>query len=149
MNNWRSTVVLLTLGKSKLTLVVHISWFCAGHTCAGFTEFGQDIRLQKNNPNPLCLTKKSRTRHRIWHKWFWMINQQKNLLNGYIFWQYFQEWYLEPNQKFMVELFNRNSLQLLAVNFFFAKKAPLKGSDVFRRHLLFPVKKKKRKQMIL
>ena len=36
-----------------------------------FTEFGQDARLQKTNP--LCLTKTSRTTHRIWHKSFSMI----------------------------------------------------------------------------
>ena len=47
----------------------------------------------------------------------------KHLLNDYFFWQYCQELYLEPNQKSMVELFCKNSLQLLAVNFFF-KKVP-------------------------
>ena len=29
-----------------------------------------------------------------------------------IFWQYYQEPYLEPNQKSMVELFSKNSLPL-------------------------------------
>ena len=30
---------------------------------------------------------------------------RKYLLNGFFFWQYYQELYLEPNQKSMVELF--------------------------------------------
>ena len=37
--------------------------------------------------------------------------------------QKWQELYLEPNQKSMVEIFCKNSEQLLAVNFF-CKKAP-------------------------
>ena len=34
---------------------------------------------------------------------------KKYLLNGFFFWQYYQEPYLEPNQKSMVELFCKNS----------------------------------------
>ena len=30
---------------------------------------------------------------------------RKYLLNGFFFWQYYQELYLEPNQKSMVDLF--------------------------------------------
>ena len=30
---------------------------------------------------------------------------RKYLLNGFLFWQYYQELYLEPNQKSMVDLF--------------------------------------------
>ena len=37
--------ILLTLGKWKLTLLVHSYWYWAGHSY--FTEFGQDIRPQK------------------------------------------------------------------------------------------------------
>ena len=35
-------VILVTLGKSKLTLLVYFYWHWAGHSY--FTEFGQDIR---------------------------------------------------------------------------------------------------------
>ena len=34
---------------------------------------------------------------------------RKYLLNGLFFWQYYQELYLEPKQKSMVELFCKNS----------------------------------------
>ena len=34
---------------------------------------------------------------------------RKNLLSGYFFWKYYQELYLEPKQKSMVELFCKNS----------------------------------------
>ena len=33
----------------------------------------------------------------------------KYILNGFFFKQYWQEPYLEPNQKYMVELFYKNS----------------------------------------
>ena len=45
----------------------------------------------------------------------------KNLLSGYFYWQYCQEPYLEPKQKSMVELFCKNSWQLLAANSFLEK----------------------------
>ena len=48
----------------------------------------------------------------------------KYLFNDYFFWQYSQEPYLEPNQKSMVELFSKNSYQLLAANFFCKKSPP-------------------------
>ena len=38
---------------------------------------------------------------------------RKYLLNRYFFWQYCREPYLEPNQKSMVELFCKNSQQIL------------------------------------
>ena len=44
----------------------------------------------------------------------------KYLLNGYFLWQYSRDPYLEPNQKSMVELFRKNSSQLLVA--VFAKK---------------------------
>ena len=34
---------------------------------------------------------------------------RKYLLSGYFFWQYYQEPYLEPNQKSVVELLCKNS----------------------------------------
>ena len=48
---------------------------------------------------------------------------RKYILNDYFLWQYSQELYLEPNQKSMVELFCKNSYQLVAANCF-CKKAP-------------------------
>ena len=58
---------LLKLGRSQL-----------------FTELGQDIKLQKkNNPNPLCLRKNSRTTDRIWHKSYSMI-QSAGIKKGWV-----------------------------------------------------------------
>ena len=66
---WRSSkliVILLTLGKSNLILLVYFYWLWASHNY--LTNLGLNVRLQKKNPRPLCLTKNSRIVHRIWHK---------------------------------------------------------------------------------
>ena len=61
--------------------------------------------------------------------------------NWLLFWQYWQEPYLKPNQKSMVELFWKNSSQLLVVNFF-RKKGPLQMFDYVSEMSLLPVIKK-------
>ena len=52
-------VIVLTFGKSKVTLIVHLYKLWAGHIYS--TEFGQDIGPRKT------------TRHRIWPNSFSMI----------------------------------------------------------------------------
>ena len=70
---------------------------------------------------------------------------QKVLLGKYIFkllfLQYGQEPYLELNQKSMVELFCKNSDQLLVFNFF-RKKAPPQMLNCVPKRPLLPVRKK-------
>ena len=63
--------ILLTLGKEKLTLLVYFYQLWPGHS--NFLDFGQDVWPRKKNPNPLRLTKNSRTTHRVWYKSFPMI----------------------------------------------------------------------------
>ena len=41
---------------------------------------------------------------------------------AFFFWQYYQEPYLEPNQKSVVEIFCKNSWQLLAANYVACKE---------------------------
>ena len=58
-------VIFLTLGKSKLTLLVCFYRLWTAHSY--FTEFGLIVTLQKTKPI-LCLTISSRAMLRIWHK---------------------------------------------------------------------------------
>ena len=113
--------ILLTLGKSKLTLRSNL-------LTLDESQLFYWVRVRhatKNNPNPLSLKKiqessvGSGTFQIIFND---SISPNQNMhdkntdikgFTGYIFkwllfslfWQYYQEPYLEPNQKSMVELF--------------------------------------------
>ena len=91
-------VIFLTLGKSKLTLLVCFYRLWTAHSY--FTEFGLIVTLQKTKPI-LCLTISSRAMLRIWHKskkrvfcilWcIWYYNSLNLNLNRTFFWYSFNE----------------------------------------------------------
>ena len=63
----------------QLKIDIHIAEFWPGQNWQSkftryFPEFGQNIKSQKNNPNPHRLIKDSRTTHRIWYMSFLMIH---------------------------------------------------------------------------
>ena len=83
-------VIFLTLGKSKLTLLVCFYRLWTAHSY--FTEFGLIVALQKTKPI-LCLTISSKSKKRVfcilWCIWYY--NSLKLNLNRTFFWYSFNE----------------------------------------------------------